>query len=164
MRLPPRLKGLLAVVPYGLPVADIGSGHGRLAVALAQRGQRVVATERTSLLLDRLRAEVAAGGRLAGAAAMLSLRQGDGLEALAPGEVSVAVVAGMGPLSITRILSNAPWLPEWLVLQPMQKPELLEEWIERIGWPATCWVITQGSRRYRTWRVECPAAVRKPAA
>jgi tRNA (adenine22-N1)-methyltransferase len=164
MRLPPRLEGLLEVVPPGLPVADIGSGHGRLAVALAQRGQRVVATERTPVLLDRLRAEVVAGGRLTGAAAMVSLRHGDGLAPVAPGEVSVAVIAGMGPLSITRILSNAPWLPPWLVLQPMQKPELLEEWIERIGWPATRWVITQGSRRYRTWRVECPAAVRTSAA
>ncbi|MFY9616162.1 MAG: hypothetical protein WAT58_12255, partial [Candidatus Dormiibacterota bacterium] len=57
--LPARLEGVLRLVPMTGAVADIGSGHGGLALALAARGQRVVATERTPRTVAGLAGEIA---------------------------------------------------------------------------------------------------------
>ncbi|MEA2644946.1 MAG: tRNA (adenine22-N1)-methyltransferase [Chloroflexota bacterium] len=150
-RLSPRLRALLDLVPEGLAVADIGSGHGAVAHALAARGQRVVATERTPRTLGGLVADLA---RLPGGAAIAArARLGDGLAALAPGEVEAVVIAGMGGRSIVRILDSAPWLPRWLVLQPVQEPGAVEAWIAARGWEAVETPIAERRRRYRAWRV-----------
>ena len=112
---------MAAAVPDGVAVADIGSGDGRLAAHLWRRGSpRVVATELKPGSLELIR------DRLAGLP--VEVRGGDGLMALAPGEVEVAVIAGMGGHLIARILGASPDLVRslrLLVLQPMQHlPEL----------------------------------------
>jgi tRNA (adenine22-N1)-methyltransferase len=173
--LPARLEGVLRLVPTTGAVADIGSGHGALAVALAARGQRVVATERTPLAAARLTADIvrrldAMGGARraptpAGAAVVTpAVRMGEGLTTLAEGEVATVVIAGMGARSIVRILDSAPWLPRWLVLQPIQEPGLVAGWVESKGWRSTAAETRQGRRAYRAWRVEVPAAARRRQA
>lgn len=150
-RLSPRLRGVLDLVPEGLAVADIGSGHGALAVALAMRGQHVVVTERTPRMLASLVADLA---RLPGGAAIAAdARRGEGLAVLAPGEVEVGVIAGVGGRTVVRILEAAPWLPTWLVLQPIQEPEAVAEWIRGRGLPAEEVELPERRRRYRAWRV-----------
>ena len=155
--LPPRLRAVLEMVPAAAAVADIGSGHGRLASTLAARGTRVVATERTPASFALLRADLARGETTVVA------RLGDGLAALVPGEVEVVVIAGLGGRGILRILNGAPWLPRWLVLQPMQDPHLVAGWLSERGWPRREARITQGGRWYLGWRVEVPRAHRLAA-
>jgi tRNA (adenine22-N1)-methyltransferase len=154
--LPPRLAAVLSLVPSVGPVADIGSGHGALALALVERGQRVVATERTPRTLARLRAEVARRARAAGAEPprALQTRLGDGMAPLARGEVDTVVLAGMGARSIVRIVEGAAWLPPLLVLQPIQEPELVGDWIGERGWRATAIESGQRRRTYLAWAVE----------
>ncbi|MDP9325000.1 MAG: class I SAM-dependent methyltransferase [Candidatus Dormibacteraeota bacterium] len=161
IQLPARLEGVLRLVPTTGAAADIGSGHGALAAALAARGQRVVATERTPRTAAGLTADLAR--RLDGLAGPV-VRMGEGLAPLAEGEVATAVIAGMGARSIVRILDSAPWLPPWLVLQPIQEPGLVAAWIESKGWRYTATETRQGRRAYRAWRVEVPAAVRRRQA
>ncbi|HEV3233504.1 MAG TPA: tRNA (adenine(22)-N(1))-methyltransferase TrmK [Candidatus Dormibacteraeota bacterium] len=173
--LPARLEGVLRLVPMTGAVADIGSGHGALALALAARGQRVVATERTPAAAARLTADIARRleamrrARVAPApanAAVVSptVRMGEGLAPLAESEVATAVIAGMGARSIVAILDSAPWLPRWLVLQPIQEPGLAAAWIESRGWRFTLTETKQGRRTYRAWRIEVPASVRRRRA
>ena len=150
MTLPPRLREVLQLLPEATSVADIGSGHGRLALAAAALGARVVATELTEASFARLRADLAGGDD------RVEARRGDGLAALAPGEVEVAVIAGLGGRGILRILDRAPWLPHWLVLQPMQDPQLVAGWLSARGWPCTETRIAQRGRWYLGWRVEVP--------
>ncbi|GAC1334212.1 MAG: hypothetical protein NVSMB17_15600 [Candidatus Dormibacteria bacterium] len=153
VHLTPRLQAVLDLVPAAASsAADIGSGHGRLAAAMAGRGLRVIATERTAASFGLLEAD------LARAAAPVEGRHGDGFLALVPGEVDVAVIAGLGGRGILRILDAAPWLPRWLVLQPMQDAHLLGEWLDHRGWPRTEARMAQGGRWYVGWRVEVPAA------
>ncbi|MFY9615789.1 MAG: tRNA (adenine(22)-N(1))-methyltransferase TrmK, partial [Candidatus Dormiibacterota bacterium] len=103
--------------------------------------------------------------RLGGATlATPTVRMGEGLTPLAAGEVATVVIAGMGARSIARILDSAAWLPRWLVLQPIQEPELVAAWIESKGWPFTVTETRQGRRTYRAWRIEVPAAVRRAQA
>jgi len=157
MTLSPRLRAVLDLVPASSSVADIGSGHGRLAAALAARGVRVVATERTGSSFFHLRADLVRGG------APVEARQGDGLSALAVGEVEVAVIAGLGGRGIQRILDRAPWLPGSLVLQPMQDAHLLAAWLDWRRWPRTERRIAERGRWYLGWRVDVPVEDRVAA-
>src|ERR1700704_3123029 len=90
MRLSPRLRHVLDLVPHTGAVADIGSGHGALAAALAARGQRVLATERTPRTEAGLRRELARIG------IPVATRRGEGLAVLRDGEVETVVIAGIG--------------------------------------------------------------------
>jgi tRNA (adenine22-N1)-methyltransferase len=148
MRLSPRLRRVLELVPADGAVADIGSGHGALAAALAARGQRVIATERTPRMVARLQLDLARIG------VPVATRGGEGMEVFGDGEVDTVVIAGLGGRSLLRILESSPWLPGWLVLQPMQDADLVEGWIAAKGWPAVDTDAIQRGRRYRAWRVQ----------
>jgi tRNA (adenine22-N1)-methyltransferase len=152
-RLSRRLAALRDLVPAGASVADVGSGHGQLAEALAAAGHDVVATERTPERLARLERELGGGGQV-------RTRWGDGLAALSRDQVEVAVIAGMGGRSVVRILSLAAWLPATLLLQPMQDAGMVEAWVGARGWPVHEVEVLDRGRRYRAWRVDVPPAAR----
>jgi tRNA (adenine22-N1)-methyltransferase len=63
-------------------------------------------------------------------------RLGPGLEPLAPGEVEVIVMAGMGGGTIAAALASSPQVAGsarlW-VLQPMQRLEKLRDWLAAEG-------------------------------
>jgi tRNA (adenine22-N1)-methyltransferase len=163
VRLPPRLQATLELVPAGArSAADVGSGHGALAAAMAAGGLRVIATERTDRSFAALRRDVARVTALTGT--VIETRLGDGLAALHPGEVEVVVIAGLGGRSLVRMLVAAPWLPAWLVLQPMQDTHLAAAWLHSRGWAMHEARIVQGGRWYLGWRVEVPPAAREHAA
>jgi tRNA (adenine22-N1)-methyltransferase len=143
------------MVPTEGAVADIGSGHGALAAALAARGQRVLATERTAGRVESLQQDLARRG------IPVATRRGEGIAALRPGEVETAVIAGLGGRNLVAILEASSWLPHWLVLQPMQDADIVEGWIEARRWSSVAAEAVERGRRYRAWRVEVPSA---PAA
>ncbi len=95
-------------------MVDVGTGDGQLAGWLAAHGHRVIATE----------ARLGPAGRAAERITdPVELRRGSGLEVVAPGEVEVAVLAGMGGRRILAILAAAPEVVrrlDLLILQPMQ--------------------------------------------
>jgi tRNA (adenine22-N1)-methyltransferase len=138
------------MVPADGAVADIGSGHGALAAALAARGQRVLATERTPQRLESLKQDLARCG------VPVATRRGEGLAALRHGEVKTAVIAGLGGRNLVAMLEASSWLPHWLVLQPMQDADMVEGWIQARRWPSVFCEATERDRRYRAWRVEVP--------
>jgi tRNA (adenine22-N1)-methyltransferase len=145
-RLGPRLAAVAGAVPAGAgSLVDVGAGDGQLALALAGRRLRVVATERTRAGLARLRS----------AAPDLDCRFGDGLEPLAAGEVEGAVVAGLGGRSIARILDRSPAARQlrWVVLQPQERAHELERWLAAAGYEIRLgdWAV-QGPRLYRVIR------------
>jgi len=150
VRLSARLRRVLEMVPADGAVADVGSGHGALAAALAARGQRVLATERTPLRLESLKQDLARRG------VPVATRWGEGLAALRHGEVETVVIAGLGGRNLVAILESSSWLPHWLVLQPMQDAAMVEGWIADRRWPAVCGEANERGRRYQAWRVEVP--------
>jgi len=146
------------MVPADGAVADIGSGHGALAAALAARGQRVIATERTARTVAGLRRDLARIG------VPVATRRGEGLDVFRDGEVDTAVIAGLGGRSVLRILESSPWLPGWLVLQPMQDADLVEGWLAVRGWPVVIAETMERGRRYRAWLVRVGGAQAVPPA
>jgi tRNA (adenine22-N1)-methyltransferase len=158
VRLSRRLRRVLELVPADGRVGDVGSGHGALAAALAARGQRVIATERTPRMVARLQRDLARMG------VPVATRQGEGMEVFGDGEVDTVVIAGLGGRSLLRILESSRWLPGCLVLQPMQDADLVEGWIAAKGWPAVDSEAIERGRCYRAWRVQVCAGEDRPPA
>jgi tRNA (adenine22-N1)-methyltransferase len=82
----------------------------------------------------------------------IECRLGEGLEPILPGEVQVAVIAGMGGRSIGRILAGSPEVVERLealVLQPIQHAEQLLAELLDLGYAVDRGLeIEQRSRGY----------------
>ena len=125
-----RLETVAAMVPKGTCVADIGCDHAYLPIALLERGQ-VTAAIGCDINEGPLAAARKNAARAGIAPAALSLRLGDGLAALAPGEVSVVTLAGMGAGLMTEILSAQPEVVAALsriIVSPNVAPWLLRRW------------------------------------
>ncbi len=129
-RLSRRLRAIARLVPPGSVVADIGTDHAYLPIYLVSTGRspRAIATDSRPGPLGAARAAV----HEAGLEDAVDLRQGDGLEPLAPGEADVLVIAGLGGVSIAKILDGRP--PEALryrrvVAQPMVAGSVLRRWL-----------------------------------
>src|SRR5919198_4395291 len=87
-RIGKRLQAVLELVPTTCSVCDVGAGDGRLALALAAQGRRVIATENKPGALSELRRRLAGAG--------IEVRRGDGLAPIRQGEVGCGGVAGKG--------------------------------------------------------------------
>lgn len=130
-----RLAAVAAFVPLGARLADIGTDHAKLPLALAAAGKIVhaIAVDVNEGPFEAARRAVQA----AGLAQMVEVRLGDGLAALAPGEVDSVAVAGMGGSLISRILTDGAAVlraVETLVLQPQSDAAELRVWLYDNGW------------------------------
>ena len=135
MKLSARLNAVAALVGPYQKVADIGSDHAYLPVCLAQDGRISFAVAG-----EIMPGPLAAARRTIVDASMeekVMARLGDGLQILAPGEVEVAVLAGMGGKTIKDILERSPAVVEGLrrlVCQPMNGAPGLRSWLAENGW------------------------------
>ena len=130
LQLCPRLAAIAELVLPGRPFADIGTDHGRLPTALVLRGQvpRALACDRAARPLARARLTATRNGALD----RVSLRLGEGLAPLEPGEVATVVIAGMGAETMIEILAADPGRTRGLarlVLQPNFGQEALRRWL-----------------------------------
>lgn len=121
IKLSNRLQAVARHIPAGLRVADIGTDHGYLPVYLAVNdiSPQVIAS-------DRGKGPLASAEQLVGLLSLenqVSLRLGDGLSVLEPGEAEVICIAGMGGMAITEILTAGmaqAKAAKRLVLQPQR--------------------------------------------
>ncbi|MDR3295550.1 MAG: class I SAM-dependent methyltransferase [Clostridiales Family XIII bacterium] len=129
-----RLEQICAHVAAGERVADIGTDHGFLPIALYERGIAY-----SSVLCDLKPGplEKAADNirrRLPGA--HFDLRLGDGLSPLRAGEADIVVIAGMGGRLIVKILAADPRLSRSMkkyILQPRNAADVLRGWLLENG-------------------------------
>ncbi|MEW6080508.1 MAG: class I SAM-dependent methyltransferase [Bacillota bacterium] len=123
--LPGRLKSIASMVRPGTVAADVGTGHGLLAVYLVASGvcPGVIATEVNPMPLVHARDRAAQEG----VSGMIEFRLGWGLEPLAPGEAGCIIVAGLGGDLMLRVLLGRPEVARAapLVLGPVAREESL---------------------------------------
>lgn len=136
MKLGDRLQALADFVPQGSRVADIGTDHGYLAVELVKSGKAdfVVASDKNAGPYEAAVRTVHESGLTD---ASISVRLGDSLKSLEPGEVDTVCIAGMGGTLMVEILEGSPEVVEkleTLVLQPQSAAPELRRWIYRKHW------------------------------
>ncbi|MBU4533231.1 MAG: class I SAM-dependent methyltransferase [Firmicutes bacterium] len=132
-----RLRKIAGLVPSDSRLADIGTDHALLPLYLVQKGicPQVIGVEKAP---GPLQAALRAVSK-SGLERYIDVREGDGLEPIAPGEVNAVVIAGMGGQTIANVLERAPQGVligvRSLVLQPMNRGAALREWLYGHGWP-----------------------------
>lgn len=137
VKLSNRLKLVLDQIPAGCRLADIGSDHALLPVAAVRSGKAIsaVAGEVNPGPFEAARKGVAE----AGLGKLISVRRGDGLEVLEPGEADCISIAGMGGSLIAAILERGQSQGKLqgvklLALQPNVGEDILRRWLLKSGW------------------------------
>lgn len=130
-----RLETVAKYVPAGARIADIGSDHAYLPCYLAKN----------TGISFAVAGEVAAGPyhsaeknvQSEGLSSIISVRMGNGLEVIHPGEVEYITIAGMGGSLITSILENGKeklGSVKRLILQPNISAISIRKWFMENNW------------------------------
>ena len=129
-----RLGAAAALVRAGAVVADVGTDHAYLPIALCLSGRatRAVASDVNEGPLARARENIRAWGL----EERIETRLADGLDGLADAHPTDILILGMGGELIARILADAPFTRDRsirLILQPMTHPELVRAYLAENG-------------------------------
>ncbi|WLR53271.1 tRNA (adenine(22)-N(1))-methyltransferase TrmK [Bacillus tianshenii] len=135
IRLSERLCAVVDEIPKNSTIADIGSDHAYLPCYAYLRG----------VISEGIAGEINEGPwksaleqvKRCGIESKISVRRGNGLEVMAPGEVDVVVVAGMGGQLIASILEDGKEKlagVKRLVLQPNVGARFIRIWLRDNGW------------------------------
>lgn len=138
IRLKPRLQTAADMVRIGSRVADIGTDHAYLPTALILSGKipSAVAADLRKGPLENAEETVRANG----IADKVQLRLSDGLKCVSADEADDIVIAGMGGILISEILTNADWVKNKkykLILQPQSHDENVRKYLFDNGFSIT---------------------------
>ncbi len=148
IKLTPRLRAAADMVRQGSYVADIGSDHAYLPIAIYLEGRI-----RGGVASDINEGPVRRGAKnikeygLEGK--IVSIRA-DGLDGIQDHLPDTVLILGMGGELIASILEKAPWTRDKnirLCLQPMTHPELLRAFLRDGGYSITDEVIVREDER-----------------
>ena len=135
IKLDTRLKMAAEEVRQGKRVADIGTDHAYLPAYLIENGicPTAIAADIGKGPLENARKVVSASKELS---EKIELRLSDGLKEIEAYETDDIVIAGMGGILISEILSAAPWVKDEakrLILQPMSHAEDVRKYLCKNG-------------------------------
>lgn len=155
MILDTRLRAAADMVPEGARLADIGSDHAYLPIALCLEGkiEYALASDINEGPVASARANVAKNG-LSG---RIEAIRADGLDKAHDFAPDCITVLGMGGELIVTILERAEWVRDeriTLVLQPMTHAEILAEYLAEKGFNVTDErIVSVGERDDRIYRI-----------
>lgn len=114
-------------------MVDVGTDHALLPIHLVESGQAqlVIATDVADGPVQAAHVNV----ERYGLSQRISVRCGDGLQTVQPGEVDTVVIAGMGGCTAVKILQDAPDVVAQvrrLVIQPMNASRQVREFFLRM--------------------------------
>lgn len=138
MILSQRLSAAASLVSKGNRLADIGTDHGFVPVALVETGWIP-----SAIAMDVKPGPLARASRHIRQHALedrIQTRLSDGLEALGMGEADTILIAGMGGALTVRILSQRKDLcyeVKELVLQPQSEISDVRDYLGQNGWSIT---------------------------
>ncbi|MCI8822321.1 MAG: SAM-dependent methyltransferase [Lachnospiraceae bacterium] len=135
MQLSRRMQKLASLVTEGNRLADVGTDHGYIPIALVQAGKipSAIAMDVNRGPLARAEAHI----REAGLATYIETRLSDGLRELGAEDADTVLIAGMGGMLILRILTEGiPHLSgvEELILQPQSDVYRVRDWLQKHGY------------------------------
>lgn len=135
IKLSKRLETVAALVTCGGVLADVGTDHGYIPLALFLQGKisRAIAMDIGRGPLARAAEHIAQYG----AQAYIETRLSDGVAALFPGEADSIVVAGMGGGLVIHILTEGEAVcraAKELILQPQSETERVRVFLREQGY------------------------------
>ena len=152
-----RLRAAADMVPYGSRLADIGSDHAYLPIALCleNRIEYALASDINEGPVSAAVANIHKNGLDGRIVAV----KADGLDKARDFHPDCITVLGMGGELIVSILDKADWLRDeriTLVLQPMTHPEILAKYLAKNGFAVTDeTIVCDGGRDDRIYRIIC---------
>ena len=157
-----RLERVAAHVPAGARLADIGSDHAYLPVALMRRGAIETAVAGEVALTPFHAAERSV--RESDLSQRISVRLADGLAAIETGDAITAIsICGMGGERIRDILDSGKAHlsgQERLILQPNGGEQPLRQWLMDNGYRILCEEVLRENRfAYEIIVAECSGPV-----
>lgn len=146
-----RLAAIADRVLPGEPMADVGTDHALLVIALVGEGRvpRAVATDRSVSTLARARRQVAAHGL----SDRIDIRLGEGLAPLRRHEVTTVVIAGVGNHNIAEIVQEGREVAlalGRLVVQPTQGAPETRQSLADLGFSVVDEDLVYERGRYHT--------------
>ncbi|MEC5187358.1 tRNA (adenine22-N1)-methyltransferase [Geobacillus thermodenitrificans] len=157
-----RLATVASFIPKGAVLADIGSDHAYLPCYACLHGYatKAIAGEVADGPLRSAQQQV----EKSGLSHLISVRKGDGLAVIAPGEADCITIAGMGGALITRILGDGEEKlagVKRLILQPNIGAELVRRWLLDHGWELVAErILKEDGQIYEVLVAECGDARR----
>lgn len=142
--LTPRMEMIVSMAQGAESVCDIGTDHGYIAIALAEKGAKVIAADVNKGPLEAAKKNI----RLYGV--NVETRLSDGFGAIKEGEVKRAVIAGMGGELIAKIIERGTKGIESLVLQPQSLIYELRTYLVNNGFVITDEKMCREDNRFYT--------------
>lgn len=148
IKLSDRLQSIADFIEPGESVADIGTDHGFLPIALWERGTspHVILSDINSGPLEKARANIEKHYPDKD----FDVRIGSGIQTIRPAEVDNIVIAGMGGLLIAEILGDDLTKSKSfrkLILQPRNDQDKLRQWLLENGFSITDEILVR-ERKY----------------
>ena len=157
MILDTRLRAAADMVPRGARLADIGSDHAYLPIALCLEN-KIECALASDINEGPVAAAVANIGKNGLGDRILAVRA-DGLDKTREFAPDCITILGMGGELIVSILEKAEWVKDsgiTLVLQPMTHPEILAKYLAEQGFAVNDEIIVRdGGRDDRIYRIIC---------
>lgn len=130
MKLTPRLKGILELIPENTSLGDVGSDHGYIPIEAVKKKNCpfAIASEIGLGPINNAKKSISQ----AGLSQKIQTRLGSGLKPYKPGEIETLVIAGMGGLLIRDILLESPQQVKSIktfIFQPMVGQQILRKWL-----------------------------------
>ena len=145
------------MVPKGARLADIGSDHAYLPIALCL--ENTIECALASDINEGPVAAAVANIHKNGLSDRIVAVRADGLDKTRDFSPNCITVLGMGGELIVSILDKADWVKDegiTLVLQPMTHPEILAKYLAQEGFDIIDEkIVRDGSRDDRIYRVVC---------
>ena len=152
-----RLRTAADMVPRGARLADIGSDHAYLPIALCLEN-KIECALASDINEGPVRAAVA-NIHKNGLGDRIVAVQADGLDKTRDFAPNCITVLGMGGELIVSILDKADWVRKegiTLVLQPMTHPEILAKYLAEEGFDVIGEkIVRDGTRDDRIYRIIC---------
>ncbi len=125
-----RLNRIFGILPKCSVFADIGCDHGYIAKAMleSKRCERAIIADISAKCLKKAQVLLEDYVRAGQVDSVVS----NGFERVTG--CDCALIAGMGGREIISILQSAPFLPEYLVLQPMKNVDAVRECALSLGY------------------------------